>query len=94
MLALDDKDLDMFALERPGESHEDSGHLPEQDLNMPDPSQQETYEVKQSTFRSNSVVWFRSSPNGRLVSFRQGIRMQQRDQRKLLQDSSRAAWLK
>ena len=59
-----------------GETSE-STHLPEDDLGMPDPVKDQTQEQRQSTFRSNALIWFRSGPWGRTWIWRSIVKHQQ-----------------
>ena len=65
-------------------------HLPEEDLGLPEPVKEDSYEKKQSTFRRNSLIWVRSKPAGRLAAFRSCIRPQQHSARKIIKDASKA----
>ena len=69
-------------------------HVPEQDLNLPEPVKDQTHEQRQGTFRGNAVVWMRSKPTGRLYCFRKVIRVQQANQRLRIYASSTAAKVK
>ena len=86
MLAL--LDGDSGAEEEDEEGHESVTHRPEQDLDLPDPVKDESYEKKQSTFRANGSKWLRSKPAGRLFVFRTIIRPQQRGLRRWIKDAS------
>ena len=71
-----------------GSSDDEPSHLPEQDLDLPDPCADETYDKKQSTCRANGVVWLKSKPAGRLVVFRMLIKWQQVSLRTVAKDAS------
>ncbi len=64
------------------EAHE--WHLPEDDIGLAEPVKDETHLQRQSTFRSNTVIWVRSKPLGRLWCFKSTIRCQQAAQRYLV----------
>ena len=72
------------------EAEEDEGafHLPENDLDLPDPVKDESLDKRQSTFRANGCAWLRSRPCGRLTVFRTTIRMQAHGQRTFIKDAS------
>ena len=57
--------LSILDLEDDRDDEAEVTHLPEEDLGMPDPLRDQTQEQRQSTFRLNSLVWFRSVPGGR-----------------------------
>ena len=72
---------------------EDDGvyHLPEEELDLPDPIKDSSTEIRQKTFRGNCVAWVKSKPSGRLMTFRTLLRVQQEDQRRLFQAASEKA---
>ena len=61
--------------------NDDDIPLPEFDIGMPDPAKEESTLQRQSTYRSNSVLWLASSPEAQLWCFRSVLRVQQDGQR-------------
>ena len=86
---LDAEDEEARAADHEDESDGEATHLPEADLNLPDPTKEDSYERKQSTFRANGAIWLRSKPVGRLFVFRMLIRPQQHGMRTIIKDSSK-----
>ena len=76
--------LDGENLEEPEDDAAHDWHLPEDDLGLAEPLKDETQFERQSTFRSNTVLWLRSKPCGRLWCFKATIRVQQAAQRYLV----------
>ena len=66
-------------------------HLPEEDLQLPDPVKDHDAGMRQSTFRGNAIAWIRSKPAGRLLTLRKILRAQQECQRMLIEASSQGS---
>ena len=69
-------------------------HLPEEDLGLEVVVEEDSVEVRQSTFRKNSVTRARSMPVKRLWMSMHVIRVHQACQRKLIQYTTKYWWRK
>ena len=79
---------EVMALEDDYNRSDARGHLPEQDLGMPDPVADETHHQRQATYRANALLWIRSGPVGRLWTVSTVLHIQQNSQRLLIKHSS------